>query len=405
MRVTRACSLLGLVAAFLGGLVAAADPAPKLAVAIQHEVSGPAHVFVVEATTDLPDGTRVEGTLYFVRRTKEGEEQEVSLETGRERAEKGRVAFRLGHYLREPYAGVYRGRATVEPEGQPPETLARLGAEPLALVATTDLKFGDPAGFEKQAAAVKEEIHQDFKLLRDLFRDLRPRVTALYPLPEPQTRAWLEGNKEWLARLAAIRERNSHRIDADISWVEAYGKRYIDMLADDLKDIERAIGNELDKPAGERRKLAELMREVTTNFTVAWEAWMSNLGLVAVGDAAGLESGVTDVRRLADELGTWLGRRRESASAAQARAYWPTRGPAFETELQAALVRLSGMSPDMAFADVSALTRDARALFAACTEAATRPDDDPALFARATQLQESVLASLGRLEEIARKGK
>ncbi|MBI3268435.1 MAG: hypothetical protein HYZ53_05390 [Planctomycetes bacterium] len=381
------------------------DGAPpiRLEVSLAHETSGPTHIFVLEVRTDLPDGATIEGALCYVKKTKEGEEQEVDLECASLPVTHGRVEFRLGHFHRDLYVGVYRGRAVVQAQAQPEAVVRRLGEDSAPIVVRADLPLGEPALLTGQKAAARECLMTDFKRLRDLFRELVPRVTRLYSLPEAQAAAWREGRDGWLARIEDLREQNKLRIEADVYWVEMYGKRYVEMLTSDLKQAERAVGDELEKPFAARRPFAQLQE--LNEFPLTQEMFMQNLGMNAVADAEGLASAVLSYRKLLDEVSAWIARRRAPATAKEAASEWAGRRGPLEASAQSALARLSSLAADSAFHDVARLGRDSSTLLAACAQAAAQPGDDPPALAGAARLQASMTEALERLDALAREGR
>jgi len=214
-------------------------PAPKHKAEVKLKIEGgvPEWTFVIEGTSDLPDGTLLKARLYAVEEVVDfkggkriDEESLIHQGTGWRMVtvQDGKFRLVLLAAPRRPYSIWYRTRATYDPNVQPIPILDKAGEN--EMVWTGDLHHGTPADFEREIAATLKDLTRELEEVLSLYRDLKSRFQVWNRAPDPA--AFAEWRRGFASKVDAIRKHNETRFSIWIVWLERQARFRFESFCD-----------------------------------------------------------------------------------------------------------------------------------------------------------------------------
>lgn len=345
--------------ALCGTLAPARAEEPAAAVTgatVRAESSGGRTSFRFEALTTLPDGSRFQLQLAWVRRWKippglvepgqpDYDEELVELDREDVRAEKGAISAELGVSDAAPWPGRYRVVVTW-PDAESPsdDGLARVHA---------DVEAGDPAALPAMQAQVDREVYEDMARISQVLEGLKRRWKALGDAADA---TWSEFRSQADRKIEAVKTRNGRRRKAELYWMESRGRQRIDWTLQKLCPLLDKAGLHLARPAAERPP-AEDMDLALADLEEDYQHYLDFLGIGKIVDAAAVDAELAAIADLAGEVKDWRGR------AAAERAAWLEAAADLSGRLLETSMRLSAELPEACFARAEAVQRSLLRMF------------------------------------------
>jgi hypothetical protein len=345
-------------------LIAAAavqdPPAPKFTTEFKLaiEQAGGEWKFVIEGTTNLPDGAVLKGRLFAVEEVddfKGGKrvDEEPLIQEGRGfrliKLKGGKIKETLLASPRKPYSIWYRARLTYDPDIQDNPILDKAGEAEMKW--GSDLHPGTPKDFERELAETLKGLTREMEEVQSLYRDLRGKFQVWTRAPDPA--AFAEWRKGFAVKVAAIRKTNDSRYSIWVVWLERQAKFRFESFCDRLD----GLCIEFDEWLGLKKKIADLsknpgkqaeaLKELTdeeqdhqlrimyglTGFLAYFEEAREALGIDTPSDPDVVDAILKDYEAATGELAAL-------ASKGDAAA-WKERAPAARARARAALMKLS----------------------------------------------------------------
>ena len=354
---------IALLIAVLAAPLAAQDPPTKTPTfktefTLRIEGAAGSWAFVLEGTTDLPDGAVLKARLFAVEEVDDfkggkrlDEESLIQEHRGWRRhvVKGGKIKERLLESSRKPYSIWYRGRLTYDPDVQENAILAAAGEKKLDWDA--DLRHGTPADFEKELAVTLKSLTTELEEVQSMFRDLRGRFQVWTRAPNPpEFTAWRKGFVEKVER---IRKDNESRYSIWIVWLERQAKFRFSSFTDRFEmlcvEFEEWMGlkakvTELSRdPKKNEKELAEVQESEThtqlrvmhglTGFLAYFEEAREALGIDTPSDPDVVDAILKSYEAATAELAALAGKGDASA--------WKAGAPAARLKARQALMKLS----------------------------------------------------------------
>jgi len=346
--------------ALLAALNLQDPPKPKFKAdfTLSIEQAGGQWSFVIEGTTDLPDGVLLKGRLFAVEEVddfkggKRVDEESLIQEHRGWRPIKlsgGKIREKLLSSTRKPYSIWYRVRLTYDPNVQDIPILDKAGEKELSW--TADLHPGTPKEFERELAETLKNLTKEMEEVHSLYRDLRGKFQVWTRAPDPA--AFAEWRKGFEAKVDVIRKTNETRYSIWIVWLERQAKFRFDSFSDrfthlcaefdewlgakkkhsDLSKDPAKSGDELKALAEEEQELQLRIMYGLTGFLAYFEEAREALGIDTASDPDAVGAILKEYEAAAAEL-TALAAKGDAAA-------WKAKAPEPRLRARRSLMRLS----------------------------------------------------------------
>jgi hypothetical protein len=364
-------------------------PKFKFDLKLSLEETPPKWTFVLEGTTDLPDGVALKARLLVLeevddfRGGKRVDEESMMPEPRGWRLltlKGGKLRENLLVTPRKPYSLWYRARLTYDPDVQDNAILDKVGETEISYA--NDLHLGTPKDFERELAAAAKDLGREMEGVLALFRDLRGRFQVWTRKPDPA--AFHEWGQGLAAKVEDLRKRNAERYSIWAVWLERQAKFRVDSFCERFdwlcRDFEEWLGmkariDELSKePAKHAKELQELKdgeqdRQLRIlhgldGFLAYFEESREALGIDTPTDPEAVGVILKDYEAAVEEL-IALAEKRDAEG-------WKARAPGARDRARRGLMRLTSPSllPRRAYDRVLELTDKFRELSGALDRAA-----------------------------------
>lgn len=319
---------------------------------IEVDHSGTKHAFVFAAKTSLPDGTRFDLQLYFVRRYKipEGlvepgqpdfDEELVELDKDDATSKDGAFGAEMGASDEAPWPGRYRVVVSW-PDADAPGDDGTAHSQ-------TDIETGDPRELPALRARVDREVYEDMARIGRILDGLKARWKVL---GDGADATWKDFRADADRRINAVKERNGRRRKAEFYWMESRGKQRIDWTLQKLCPLLDRAGLYLPKPAADRPKAEELDVAIA-DAEEDYQHYLDFMGIGRIVDAGNVDAQLATVEKIAAEIGSW-----RDKAAADAKG-WAEASTDLSTRLLDAALKLSGELPEAYFSRSESVQRAA----------------------------------------------
>jgi hypothetical protein len=202
--------------------------------------------FIVEGTSDLPDGVVLRARAYALDEVTDHrggtflDEEGLSARAGRSHHdfELRGGSFRETVYesRREPFSLPYRVKVFYLPEEQRPDVAAKV-ADKQSFHALHDLRRGTEKDFEREVKMAAKELSLELDLVERLYRDFKAQWLAQEK--KKDLAAWKAWSPDWLKRVSAIAANNEERWSLWVAWLERQGKMRVDAFCKRFVDLHR----------------------------------------------------------------------------------------------------------------------------------------------------------------------
>lgn len=314
------------------------------------------HAFVFGAKTSLPDGTRFDLQLFFVRRYKipEGlvepgqpdyDEELVELDKDDVTSKEGAFGAEMGASDEAPWPGRYRVVVSW-PDADAP------GDDGTAHV-QADVETGDLKDLPALRARIDREVYEDMARIGKVLDGVRTRWKQLGDGADP---TWKDFRTDADRRINAVKERNGRRRKAEFYWMESRGKQRIDWTLQKICPLLDQAGRHLSKPATDRPKAEELDLAIA-DTEEDYQHYLDFMGIGRIVDAGNVDSQLAVVEKIAGEIESW----RDKAAADP--KGWADASAEIASRLLDAALKLSGELPEAYFRRSESVQRAALRMF------------------------------------------
>jgi len=351
--------------------------------------SSPKWIFLLEATTDLPDGVALKARLLVLeevddfRGGKRIDEESMMAEPRGWRLltlKGGKIREEMLVTPRKPYSLWYRAKLTYDPDVQDNATLDKVGETEIHYA--SDLHLGTPKDFERELAAAAKELTRELEGILGLFRDLRGRFQVW--TRKPDGAAFKEWRRGLAVKVEELRKRNAERYSIWAVWLERQAKFRVDSFCERFdwmcRDFEEWLGmkdrlDELSKDPGKHApeiqevKDAEQDRQLRIlhgldGFLAYFEESREALGIDTPTDPDAVGAILKDYEAAVEDL-VALAEKRDAEA-------WKARSPGARDRARRGLMQLTSpnLLPRRAYDRVLELTDQFREVTAALERAA-----------------------------------
>lgn len=353
-------------------------PKHKLTVKLSIEEKDGAWQFVIEGTSDLPDGTVLRSRVYALDEiVQQGErmldEEALSPKLARNyhdfELKEGRFREVAFETTRRPYSLRYRAKVFFIP-GEQTEAIAKRIADKKEFLVLHDIRRGTDADLERELKEAAVEFARELDTAETLYRDFKAQFLAQQK--KTDLKAWEEWGKGWRRRVGVMRARNDERWNLWTAWLERQGRMRIDGFCERFDSI---YDHATEVLKGDPDRL-QRVEEGMLSFPARLEEDRETLGVDAPPDLDAIGALIGPYAEAVARLRMIADRRDEAA--------WKAEAEGLRARARNALLSLSGrkMLPRRGYEKVAALSEMFLTIFALAEKAAAGRDapELPGLF-------------------------